>query len=110
MTSLSTPRRHRDHGLEIARLHVVWVAGEPRLNLVERELGEERHAVEALLPVHGDVVAELLELEPREGVVDAFDLLQKAMSGEAALSQVRAASMRALMPLMFQVAIFMGEC
>ena len=30
------------------------------------------------------------------------------MSGEAALSQVVAASMRALMPLMFQVAIFMG--
>ncbi len=30
------------------------------------------------------------------------------MSGEADLSQVVAASMRALMPLMFQVAIFMG--
>ncbi len=30
------------------------------------------------------------------------------MSGEADLSQVCAASMRALMPLMFQVAIFMG--
>ena len=29
------------------------------------------------------------------------------MSGEAALNQVRAASMRALMPLTFQVAIFM---
>src|SRR3990170_8659553 len=33
---------------------------------------------------------------------------KQAMSGEAALSQVCAASMRALMPLMFQVAIFMG--
>ena len=30
------------------------------------------------------------------------------MSGEADFSQVVAASMRALMPLMFQVAIFMG--
>jgi hypothetical protein len=33
------------------------------------------------------------------------------MSGEAPLSQVVAASMRALMPLMFRVAIFVGvEC
>jgi hypothetical protein len=31
------------------------------------------------------------------------------MSGAAALNQVRAASMRALMPLTFQVAIFMGH-
>jgi hypothetical protein len=31
------------------------------------------------------------------------------MSGEADLSQVVAASMRALMPFMFQVAIFMGQ-
>ena len=31
------------------------------------------------------------------------------MSGEAALNQVRAASMRALMPLTFQVAIFMAH-
>ena len=67
---------HRDHRLEIARLHVVRVAGEPRRDLVEGELGEQRHAVEALLPVHRDVIAERLELEAGEGLVDAFDLLQ----------------------------------
>jgi hypothetical protein len=33
---------------------------------------------------------------------------KQAMSGEADFSQVWAASMRALMPLMFQEAIFMG--
>ena len=57
-------RRHRDDRLEIARLHVVWIAGKPRRHLVERELGEQRHAIEALLPVYGDVIAELLEVDP----------------------------------------------
>ena len=50
--------------------------GRPSLHILERMLGEERDAVEALLAVDGDVVAELLDRLGREGLVDALDLLQ----------------------------------
>ena len=40
--------------------------GRPRRRFLERELGEEGDAVEALLAVDGDVVAELLERLARE--------------------------------------------
>src|SRR3990170_3044117 len=74
-------RRDRDYRFEIARLHIVGVACEPRADLVEGEFGKQRHAVEALLPVHGDVVAEVLEDLGREGLVGAFDLLQTSDIG-----------------------------
>ena len=45
--------------------------GRPRLHILERVLREERDAVEALLAVHGDVVAELLDRRGRESLVDA---------------------------------------
>ena len=57
-------------------MHVVVVAGQPGRDLVERQLGQQRDAVEGLLAVHGDIVAERLERLAREGLVDAFDFLQ----------------------------------
>ncbi|MHC2294768.1 hypothetical protein ACVIJW_010638 [Bradyrhizobium barranii subsp. barranii] len=55
---------------------ILVVAGEARLGLVESELREQSDAVEGLLTVGDHVVAERLDLQPREGLVDAFDLLQ----------------------------------
>ena len=52
------------------------VAGQPRRHLVERELRQDGDAVEGLLAVDGDVVAERLERLARKGVVDALGLLQ----------------------------------
>ncbi len=52
------------------------VAGQSRGHLVERELRQDRDAVEGLLPVHCDIVAERLERLAREGFVHALGLLQ----------------------------------
>jgi hypothetical protein len=55
---------------------VLVVAGEARLGFLERQLRQQGDAVEGLLAVGNDVVAERLDLEPGKGVVDAFDFLQ----------------------------------
>ena len=55
---------------------VLVVAGQPRFGFLERQLRQQRDAVEGLLAVGDDVVAERLDLEPRKGVIDAFDFLQ----------------------------------
>ena len=65
----------RDDRLDIARLRVVLVARQPARDL-ERPLGENGDAVECLLPVGLDVVAELLDLHPGELLVEALDFLQ----------------------------------
>ena len=78
----------RHHAFEEAGMGVLVVAGEARLGLVERQLRQQRDAVEGLLPVGDDVVAERLDLQPREGLVDAFDLLQADDVRLALLSQV----------------------
>ena len=52
------------------------VAGQPRRHLVERKFGQDRDAVEGLLPVHCDIVAEGFQWLARKGVVDALGLLQ----------------------------------
>ena len=59
-----------------ARLDVVVVAGEARRRLVERQARQQRDAVEALLAMNRDVVAERLDRLARKGLVDAFDFLQ----------------------------------
>ena len=64
---------------------VAVVAGQAGRHLVERQLGEDGDAVEGLLAVHGDVVAERLERLAREGLVHAFDLLQADDVGRALL-------------------------
>jgi hypothetical protein len=43
---------------------------------LDRPLGENGDAVEALLPVRGDVVAEVLDLGARKRFVEALDFLQ----------------------------------
>ncbi len=55
---------------------VAVVAGQADIDLVERKFRQQRDAVEGLLPVHGEIIAERLERLAREGVVDAFGLLQ----------------------------------
>ncbi|MGY3467590.1 hypothetical protein ACVW0I_004461 [Bradyrhizobium sp. LM6.11] len=57
-------------------MRILVVAGQPRLGLVEPELREQGDTVERLLPMGDHVVAERLDLQPREGLVDAFDLLE----------------------------------
>ena len=52
------------------------VAGEARGSLVERMFREQGDAVERLLPVGDDVVAEGFNGLTRKRVVHAFDLLQ----------------------------------
>ena len=91
-------------------MRVAVVAGQAAHgDLVERALGQDGDAVEALLAVHRDVVAELLEGLGRERLGRALLISWKqATSGAASLSQVTALSSRALTPLMFQVAIFMA--
>ena len=65
----------RDDRLDIARLGVVLVARQAARDL-ERPLGEDGDAVERLLPMGLDVVAELLDLHARELLVEALDFLQ----------------------------------
>ena len=75
LASRTTPLVGRDHRLDVARLDVGVVAGQAAGDL-ERALGEDRDAVEPLLPVGLDIVAEVLDLEPRKLLVEALDLLQ----------------------------------
>ena len=62
--------------LDIARLQIVRVAGQSTADVLQRRPRQDRHAVEALLPVRRDVVAERLYCSGREALVDRFDLLQ----------------------------------
>ena len=55
---------------------VLVVAGEARFGFLERQLRQQGDAVKGLLAVGDDVVAERLDLQPRERVIDAFDFLQ----------------------------------
>ena len=69
-------------------------------------LREDRHAVVGLLADDGEVVAEILDLQPREGIVGGLDLLQQDDIGlrwRAAKSAHSA--MCALIELTFQLAM-----
>jgi hypothetical protein len=65
----------RDNRLDIARLRVGVVARQAAGDL-ERAFGEDGDAVEPLLPVRLDVIAEVLDFEARKLLVEALDLLQ----------------------------------
>ena len=73
-------RARGDHRLDVARLYVGLVARQAAGDL-ERALGEDGDAVECLLPVGGDIVAERLDLGARERFVLAFELLQAKRVG-----------------------------
>ena len=75
--------RRRNHGFHETRVIVGVIAGEADIDLVERIFGQNRNAVERLLTVDGDVIAEALERFAREGVVNAFRLLQADEVGRA---------------------------
>jgi hypothetical protein len=66
----------RDHAFEKSRVDVLVVAGKPRLGLIKGQLRQQRNAVEGLLAVGDDIVAERLDLQPRKRLIDAFDFLQ----------------------------------
>src|SRR3546814_3294826 len=68
--------------LEIARVVVSVVAGQPAEQVLDRRPGEDGDAVIGLLAVDGDVVAELLDLQAREVVVDALQLRSEAHTSE----------------------------
>ena len=55
---------------------ILVVAGKARFGLVERQFGQQSNAVEGLLAVGDDIIAERLDLQPRKRLVDAFDFLQ----------------------------------
>jgi len=75
LASRTTPVLGRQHRFDVARVLVGRVAGQAARDL-DRALGEDGDAVEGLLPVRRDVVAELLDLSARELLVRAFELLQ----------------------------------
>ena len=56
----------RHHAFQKPGMDVFVVAGKPRLGFVERQLGQQRDAVEGLLAVGDHVVAERLDGLPRE--------------------------------------------
>src|SRR5262249_32856416 len=68
------PSRH--HSFQEPSMAVGLIAGQSRRHLLERKLGEERDAVEGLLPVHRNIVAERLERLAWEGLIHALGLLQ----------------------------------
>ena len=70
---------------------------------------QDRDAVEGLLAVHGDIVAERLERLAREGLVDAFGFLQADDVGLRSASQAVALSIRCLIELTFQVAMRIAD-
>ncbi len=68
----TTPPRVGHQHLDVAGVRVLVVAGQALDDhLVERPLGQDGDAIEALLPVHRDVVAGLLEGGAGEGFGDA---------------------------------------
>ncbi len=95
-------------------LIVLGVAGQARRHLVERRLGQQRHAVKALLAMDRDVVAQCLKSLAREGLIHAFDLLQADNVGgpllEPGLQAVQQLADRINVPSRYshKVAIRMG--
>ena len=73
---------------------VLVIAGQARFGLVERQFREQGYAVEGLLAMGDDVVAERLDLQPRERLVDAFDFLQADDVGRAFLQPGQECSSR----------------
>jgi hypothetical protein len=63
----------------------IAAAGQAPGDVLERPLGENRDAIEALLAMHGNVVAELLERLAGERLVLAFDFLEAADIGRRLL-------------------------
>ena len=61
----------REHAFDEAGLLVGIVAGQAAVDLVEAQLRQDRDAVEALLAVRLDMVAERLDLGARKLFVDA---------------------------------------
>ncbi len=55
---------------------VLVVAGQAAIDFVEREFRQQRDAVECLLAVHGEIIAERFERLARKRIVDGFCLLQ----------------------------------
>ena len=88
---------------------VAVVAGQPRRHLVERQLGEDRDAVEGLLTMHGHVVAEASNGSRGKASSTHLVSCRQTMSGCRSLSQATALSTRCLMELTFQVAIRMPK-
>ena len=66
----------RHHAFQKPRMRILVVARQPGLGLFVRQLRQQRDAVERLLAVGDDVVAQRLDLEPGKGVIDAFGFLQ----------------------------------
>ncbi len=62
---------------------VFVIAGEAGFGLVERQLREQRHAIERLLAVGDHVIAERLNRLARKRLIDAFDFLQADDIGRA---------------------------
>src|SRR5262249_34480354 len=65
----------REHRLDKTRL-VVMEPGKPARDLVELQLRQEGHAIEAFLAVDLDIVAEILEDLARERCILRLDLLE----------------------------------
>src|SRR3546814_16591672 len=60
---------------------VAVVAGQAAEHVLQRGLREDGDAVIGLLAMDGEMVAERLDLQPREVVVDALQLLQQRHVG-----------------------------
>ena len=78
--------RRRDDRFHETGMVVLIVARQTVADFVEWKFRQQRHAVECLLPVHGDIVTECLERLARKRVVNAFGFLQ-ADNVRLALSQ-----------------------
>src|SRR5690606_7365212 len=64
-------------GFDIARLLVIGIARQADMQVLRlASPGQDRHAVEALLPVPGGAIADLLELPGREIRILALDFLE----------------------------------
>ena len=94
----------RNDRLDIARLRVVLISRQPACDL-ERALGENGDAIERLLAVRLDVVAELLDLHARELLVEALDFLQAKNVGLHFLQVRKEVGSRCRTELTFQVAM-----
>ena len=84
----------RHHAFKETRVDILVVTGQPRVGFVERIFRQQRDAVEGLLAVGDDVVAELLDGFARKRLIDALDLLQADDVGRAVLA-ARSAGARA---------------
>ena len=99
----------RDHRFKETGVVVAVVARKPGGNLLERAFREDGDAVECLLAMHRDVVAERLQWLARKGFVDAFRLLQADHVRLALREPGQRLSSRCLTELTFQVAICIGS-